>query len=156
MLFYDQRNTHSDGGVFSGRSDPLSVRTELDAVDPIGVAFVGEDAAFSTNVPQLDGLVGGSRGQEVSVRMEVCASQSGLVAGQRLQELGRLQVPNLQGARSRTRDNHLLRLSEPHAFYRCRVTNQTLQKTRRKGIQENVKKWWYLLQGVPRMLTIFM
>ena len=70
--------SYSDSGVLPGRGDPLAVGAELNTVDPVGVSLVGEDAPLPPDVPQLDGLVGRSGGQEVAVGVEVGAGQAGL------------------------------------------------------------------------------
>ena len=66
-----------DSRVLARGGDPLPVRTELDTVDPIGMAFVCENATFAPDIPQLEALISWSWGQEVSVGMKVGTRQSG-------------------------------------------------------------------------------
>ena len=68
-------HSHLDGALLSGRGDPLSVGAELDAVDLLAVALVGEDAALAPDVPQLEVGVVRARGEEVAVGVEVDAGQ---------------------------------------------------------------------------------
>ena len=70
----------------------MAVWAELNTVNPVGVTLVGKDAPFPPHVPQLDGLVGRSGGQEVAVRVKVGASQPRFVASQGFEKLGRLQA----------------------------------------------------------------
>ena len=42
-----------DSAVLTGGHNPLAVWTELQAADNVTVALVGEDAAFSSDIPQL-------------------------------------------------------------------------------------------------------
>ena len=69
------RTLYLDCALLPGGGDPLSVWAELDAVDLLAVALVGEDAALAPDVPQLEVRVVGARREEVAVRVEVDAGQ---------------------------------------------------------------------------------
>ena len=87
-----------DHALCSGTGYPLPIRTELDFVDLGGVTLVGEDAALPPCVPQPQTGVTGARAQEVAVGMEVNTLDPALVTCQGPQQLGGLQVPDLESA----------------------------------------------------------
>ena len=118
---------HLYGSFFSCRGDPLAVGAEFEAVDPLAVAFIGEDATLSPAVPQFEVGVGRAGGQEVAVGVEVDAGDAGLVTGQGADEAGGLEVPDLEGARLGSGANQLLGVAEADAFHGGRVAAQTLQ-----------------------------
>jgi len=60
----------------------LAVRAEFERVHLLTVAFVGEDAAFSSRVPQLQVGVRAARGQEVPVGVKVHGGGSCSVSSQ--------------------------------------------------------------------------
>ena len=76
VSFSSRLHSHLDGALLSGGGDPLSVGAELDAVDLLAVALVGEDAALAPDVPQLEVRVVRAGREEVAVRVEVYAGQT--------------------------------------------------------------------------------
>ena len=76
VSFSARLHSHLDGALLSGGGDPLSVGAELDAVDLLAVALVGEDAALAPDVPQLEVRVVRAGREEVAVRVEVYAGQT--------------------------------------------------------------------------------
>lgn len=47
-------NSHLHGSFLASRGHPLSVGAELEAVDSFTMAFVGKNASFSSDIPQLE------------------------------------------------------------------------------------------------------
>ena len=76
VSFSARLHSHLDGALLSGGGDPLSVGAELDAVDLLAVALVGEDAALAPDVPQLEVRVVRAGREEVAVRVEVHTGQT--------------------------------------------------------------------------------
>ena len=111
--------------LLPGTGYPLAVRTELDAVNLRGVAFVGEDAAFPPCVPEPETGVGAASAEKITVRMEVNTLDSTLVTRQSSQELGGLQVPDLDSSGLTACTDQLLGGPEPDALnagvVTCRV-----------------------------------
>ena len=95
---------------------PLAVRTELDAVDLRGVTFIGEDTALPPCVPQPQTGVGAATAQKIPVRMEVDTLDSTLVTRQSSQQLGGLQVPDLDGSGLTASTDQLLGGAKPDAL----------------------------------------
>ena len=73
--------THFNGSFFASRRHPLSIWAEFEAVDGLTVAFVGETTPFSSNIPQFQVGIAGSRTQKISIRMKIDASNPSFMAG---------------------------------------------------------------------------
>ena len=96
--------------------NPLAVRTELNAVDLRGVAFVGEYAAFPPGVPEPQTGVGAATAEKITVGMKVDTFDSTLVTRQSSQQLGGLQVPDLDSSGLTARTDQLLGGAKPDAL----------------------------------------
>ena len=81
---------HLHGALLAPRGHPLPVGAELEAVDSFTMAFVGKNATFSPDVPQLEVCVPGSGAQKITVWMKVKAPDSRFVSCQSANQSGGL------------------------------------------------------------------
>ena len=101
---------------------PLAVWTELDAVNLGGVTFVRKDAALPPGVPQSEAGVRAATAEKVSVRVEINALDSTFVTSQSSEQLGGLQVPDLESSGLAAGADQLLSRAKPDALNASVVT----------------------------------